>query len=105
MAMPTAYEFDVQDLVMSSAAHYLGRRTANVSDFCDRLCRSWVCLPPPVQAFIRRIVDEAFERERHARTTLPLGDQCDRESWDRVRSCWTSTSPAETAGQAQDDAV
>lgn len=92
MAMPTAYEFDVSDLVMSSAAYYLGRRTANVSEFCDRLCRSWDCLPVAVQAFIRRIVDEAFERDSRAGATLPLGDDCDRAAWQRVRNCWSSTS-------------
>ena len=92
MAIPTVYEFDVSDLVMSSAAYYIGRRTANVTDFCDRLCRSWNCLPPSVKAFVQQIVDEAFERDKRSSVVSSLGDDCDRVAWERVRNCWSSTS-------------
>lgn len=96
MSMPTVYEFDVSDLVMSSTAYYLGRRTANVSDFCSRLCLSWDRLPLAVQAFVTRIVEEAFAREG-AGAACALGDACDRAAWERVRHCWAGRAPSGNA--------
>lgn len=81
MALPTAYEFDVDDLVMSSAAYYLGRHTISVTDFCRRLCLSWSQLSLPVQQYVQRIVESAFERDA-------VGGACDREAWLQVRACW-----------------
>lgn len=35
-----ASHFDINDLIMSTASYYLGRRTANVDDFCTRLVKA-----------------------------------------------------------------
>lgn len=99
--MPQVYEFDVSDLVMSATAYYLGRRTANVGDFCRRLCLSWPSLPVAVQQFVERIVEEAYRRA--ARTDrFALGNDCDRVEWDKVRRCW---SEARRCGYAVGDRV
>lgn len=108
--------FDQADLVMCGAAYYLGRTTIAVDDFCNRLVRAWDSLPEHVQDYIQRIVDEAFRRDDISRENLveqivvdkeadtiafipgrdcihPLGNSCDRASWQKVRYCWALKTP------------
>ena len=89
------YEFDADDLIMSSTAYYLGRSTIHVADFCCRLQLSWIMLSPYVQSYIMRIVEEAFKRNAHDKTRLYLGHDCDREAWEKVRQCWLKTNQSE----------
>jgi hypothetical protein len=88
--------FDTDDLIMSTAAYYLGRRTANVGDFCQRLRRSWPELSEDVRAHIQRLVESQFAREGILRRlylepdwTL-FGD--DRDEWVAVRDLWAIKS-------------
>lgn len=88
--------FDTEDLVKSSADYYLGRTSANVEFFCRDLCRAWTLLPEHVQRYIRMIVEEAFSRDDRLRSSgraehLPLGHDCDRRSWERVRALWSES--------------
>jgi hypothetical protein len=55
--------FDADDLIMSTAAYYLGRSTINVGDFCQRLRRAWPELSGDVRAHIQRLVESQFARE------------------------------------------
>jgi hypothetical protein len=86
------WEFDVDDLIMSATSYYLGRRTALVSEHCERLVVAWPSLPEHVRDYIKRIVEEAFRRDDIARKNrtqiLPLGENCDRSAWESVRECW-----------------
>lgn len=85
--------FDIDDLIMSSTAYYLGRRTILVDDFCRRLINAWPLLPDGVKQFVERIVEAEFSRETLVRQFqsdwTPFGDNCDRESWLNVRRCWS----------------
>lgn len=85
--------FDVDDLVMSAASYYLGRMTANVDDFCNRLVAAWPQLRLSTRDYIERIVEEAFERESRAKAhgwkQDVFGMDCDRQSWKKVRQLWS----------------
>ena len=82
------------DLWLGATRYYLGRMTASVESFCRLLIQEWGTLPVAVRGLIRRDVEEAFGRDDYQRfnATLsgpyPLGQQCDRESWSRVRALW-----------------
>lgn len=97
------YKFDADDLIMSATSHYLGRRTAMVSEHCDALVKSWPKLSQAVRDYVRRIVESAFERDDHCRSlpdfgfALPLGNDCDREAWLRVRALWVDSQRRETS--------
>jgi hypothetical protein len=86
--------FDTDDLIMSTAAYYLGRRTANVGDFCQRLRRAWPELSEGVRAHIQRLVESQFAREGVLRRLylepdwMLFGDACDRDEWVAVRNLW-----------------
>ena len=90
------YCFNFDDLVMSTTAYYLGRRTINVDSFCDRLVKAWPDLSPNVRDYIQRIVEAEFSREAILKSLdnqfNPFGDDCDRESWCKVRACWQEKS-------------
>jgi len=88
--------FDTDDLIMSTADYYLGRRTANVGDFCQRLRRAWPELSEGVRAYIQRLVESQFAREGVLRRlyldpdwTLFVGD---RDEWVAVRDLWAIKS-------------
>lgn len=93
--------FDLNDLVMSATAYYLGRMTHLVDSHCDAVVKAWTDLPTHVRDYIQRIVDEAFSRHEIVKTLGkdlgPLGNNCDRESWEKVRACWSK----KTEGKAQ----
>jgi len=97
------YEFDGDDLIMSATSYYLGRRTAMVSEHCEAMIKSWPKLSQEVRDYVRRIVESAFERNDHCRQlpdfgfALPLGNDCDRESWLRVRALWSNSQVRETS--------
>jgi hypothetical protein len=86
--------FDTDDLIMSTTAYYLGRRTASVGDFCQRLRKAWPELNEDVRAYVRRIVESAFLQEeillRLRPDSSPFGHACDRDEWVAVRGLWAT---------------
>ena len=84
-------------LWLGSLRYYIGRRTAGVSDFTNLLIQEWSNLPPETQNFIERDLEEVFNRDDSIRYAakrygcLPLGDDCDRTDWDKVRRLWNDT--------------
>lgn len=88
-----AKHFDVEDLVMSATSYYLGRMTGLVEVHCQRLINAWPSLSMNCQDYIRRIVETAFERDEAVKgggelQYRPLGMECDRECWRKVRELW-----------------
>lgn len=84
-----------QDIVWVGACrYYLGRMTYAVHSFCDTLVRHWPELSEHTRAIIKRDVEEEFRRDDLARRPksnaimLPLGHDCDRQSWEKVRKLW-----------------
>lgn len=93
---------DVQSTVWIGACrYYLGRiMTYAVGNFCDSLIRHWPVLPDHTRSIIQRDVEEEFTRDDAARSRreaghdvsyMPLGHDCDRAEWEKVRRLWTSS--------------
>lgn len=76
--------------------YYVGRRTIVVDSFCRSLVDRWESLPERAKTIIERELEELFNEDDYMRgepnrpefCTLPLGWDCDRESWERVRDLW-----------------
>jgi hypothetical protein len=79
-------------LWLGSLRYYLGRQTYAVSDFCELLIQSWPTLPKALRSLIQRDIEGEFVRDDKARAMgsghLPLGMDCDRAEWNKVRALW-----------------
>lgn len=80
-----------RDGLMAIAAfrYCLGRMTYIVGDCTDWLIEQWPILPDNVKSVIKRDIDEAIKADNKARAEgreyKPLGHDCDRASWLKVR--------------------
>ena len=87
-------------LMATAAFRYcLGRQTYIVGACADWIVQNWERFPEGPRAIIRRDLEEEFKRDDQARahgeTYKPLGWDCDRRDWERVRALWeTQTAPA-----------
>lgn len=92
---------DQQQLTLwiGSLRYHLGRRTYAVSNFCELLIQEWPQLSSRTKFIIQRDVEEEFDRDdRHRQEggqfkalggqLKPLGHDCDRACWERVRKLW-----------------
>lgn len=81
-------------LWLGAFRYYCGRMTYAVFDFTELLIQAWPGLPVYTQALIQRELEAEFIRDDCARAEnreyRPLGHDCDRESWRRVRALWDS---------------
>jgi hypothetical protein len=82
-------------LMATSAFRYcLGRMTYIVGECADWIIANWDKFPPNVRSLIERELEEEFgndDRERmHNPQGMwkPLGHDCDRKEWERVRKLW-----------------
>ena len=89
-----AWGFD--GLMASAAFRYcLGRQTYIVGACADWIISNWEKFPQNVKTLIEREVEEEFEKDDKERmhnanaTWLPLGHDCDRKEWERVRALWS----------------
>lgn len=81
------------DLMAIAAVRYcLGRMTYITSDCSEWLVAQWPNIKPNARAVIQRDIDEAFARDDEARESgdsyKPLGWDCDRAVWQKVRELW-----------------
>lgn len=77
--------------------YYCGRMTYAVSDFCKLLRKEWSTLPERTQSLIRTELEEAFARDDEFRVLgrdhyAPLGADCDRKEWEKVREIWNTSN-------------
>lgn len=85
-------------LMVTAAFRYcLGRQTYIVSVCADWLVANWDRFPQNVRDVIQRDLEEEFERDDAARREgnslcKPLGWDCDRKEWERVRALWQSVA-------------
>lgn len=89
-------------LWVGATRYYLGRMTYAVSDFTQMLIKHWPQLPPKTQAIITRDIEEAFAKDAKENNTAlylfhPLGHDCDRREWEKVRALWTPNNQEVTA--------
>ena len=88
------------DLVALAAVRYcLGRMTYIVSDCADWLVQQWPNIKPSARAIIQRDIEEAFARDDEAREAgkehKPLGCDCDRAEWEKVRKLWAPAAASD----------
>ena len=81
------------DLMVTAAFRYcLGRMTYIVSDCADWLVWQWPKINERAKNIIKRDLEEAFKDDDESRAAgkdrHPLGHDCDRREWERVRALW-----------------
>jgi len=91
MSKPLSFGRD--DLMAIAAVRYcLGRQTYIVGDCADWLIDQWENISQQARTIIKRDIEEEFERDDEARDRgdkhKPLGANCDRQEWERVRKLW-----------------
>jgi len=91
--------FDEVELLLGATRYYMGRRSYAVGSFCQNLANAWDELSPSLQKLIARDLEDEFRRDDEARENKseyrPLGDNCDRQSWELVRSKYTPAASGE----------
>lgn len=81
------------DLMAIAAVRYcLGRKSYIVGDCASWLIAAWPHISESARKTIQRDVEEEFDRDDEARGRnaeyKPLGADCDRAGWERVRALW-----------------
>jgi hypothetical protein len=100
MMMNFGDDDDKITLWLGAFRYYCGRMTYAVGDFADILIREWSNLPSRVRYLIERDLEEEFRRDDASRELKnmkdsdrvwnhPLGHDCDRAQWERVRKLWS----------------
>lgn len=87
------------DLMIVAAFRYCCGRMTYISGACaDWIVDMWPQFPERAKALIRRELDEEFRRDDEARAMneqfKPLGWDCDRQAWEKVRALWAETPTA-----------
>jgi hypothetical protein len=78
-------------LWLGAYRYYCGRMTYAVGDFCDLLRKEWDNLPEYTKNLIKVELEETFARDDKIRPHdhyAPLGADCDRKEWEKVRALW-----------------
>ena len=80
-------------MVIAATRYCLGRMSYIVSDCADWLIKTWPLLDKSTKTIIKRDIDEEFKRDDEARADgrpyKPLGMDCDRQQWEKVRALWS----------------
>ena len=95
------------DLMVTAAFRYcLGRSTYIVGDCADWLIHYLPLMLDNARKLIQRELEEAFRADDEARADKqdykPLGWDCDREQWERVRKLWQAPNDKFTGSQRDD---
>jgi len=108
--------FRGDDLLISTTRYYLGRMTAAAGAFAAQLAEAWPTIPSGARSIIRRDIQQQFVDDDLTRSRdeangiddpLPLGHDCDRQSWELVRTAWRQQDVADTYAEtaATEDAA
>lgn len=88
--------FEADDLLIAATRYYLGRMTASTCYFAENLALAWNCIPENVQNILKRDIEAEFKLDDRAReenwSKKPLGMDCDRAAWEKVRTEYNKTS-------------
>ncbi len=85
--------FGSHGLIIGAQRYYIGRSTIHAACFAEHeLARAWSHLPAGTRSVMQRDIEEEFRRDDEARAEkssyLPLGWDCDRAAWAKVREHW-----------------
>ena len=94
-------------MVMAAFRYCCGRQTYIVGVCVDWLIGKWAHVPEKERLLIRRDLEAEFKRDDEARASgekcLPLGWDCDRKDWERVRALWSDAPPAAPVQQSPEE--
>jgi len=80
-------------MVVCAVRYCTGRQTYVVGECVSWLIDLWPELTDKTRTIIRHDLEGAFERDDDARKSesdyKPLGWDCDRSEWERVRKLWS----------------
>lgn len=80
-------------MALAAVRYCMGRRTYITSDCADWLIEAWPHIPEGTRRIIQRDLEREIKEDDEARQSgdshKPLGDDCDRASWLRVRQLWS----------------
>lgn len=93
--MKTQNPWGANDLMVVTAFRYCcGRQTYIVGECADWLIQHWSEFSQNTRSLIQRELEEEFRRDDEARKSQaqykPLGWDCDRKEWERVRRLWAA---------------
>ena len=81
-------------MVIAAVRYCVGRMSYIVSDCADWIIANWKDWPENTRAIIKRDIEESFVRDDESRIGCgeyhPLGMDCDRKEWERVRKLWSA---------------
>lgn len=84
--------FDPHTLLIAATRYFTGRMTISTVGFADELAKAWPDIPEKTRNIIQRDLQKEFEMDDLARENndsyLPLGMDCDRAAWEKVRKAW-----------------
>ena len=79
-------------IAVSAVRYALGRMTYVVEETADWVIANWAMLPERAKYIIQWGVEWELKRDDIARSRglshKPLGADCDRKQWERVRALW-----------------
>jgi hypothetical protein len=106
-ANPILVNFDggASELLFWSYRYFVGRMTGATCNFAESLAASWPHILPVYRSIIKDELTRDFARDDELRAEraskspqqpgsldyvgcLPLGQDCDREAWEKVRQAW-----------------
>lgn len=90
-------------MALAAFRYCLGRMTYIVGD-CERwVFANWEHYPPNIRKLIQSEVEDEIKRDDEARERgddyKPLGHDCDRAAWERVRTLWKPQPTQHTGPQ------
>lgn len=107
-ALVSCFSGGASELVFWSFRYFMGRTTIATCCFADELARAWPLLDERTQNLIRKELDEAFSKDDEMRADpvcsshyYPLGMDCDRTHWEKVRAAYTANTQAEPRAQRE----
>jgi hypothetical protein len=81
--------YGMKGLMIIAAVRYcIGRRSYIVSDCVDWILANWDDWPENVKITIQRDLEYEFEKVAQNPDWNPLGHDCDKREWERVRALW-----------------
>lgn len=101
------------DMIAFAFRYALGRMSTAPSTCADWLVAHWHLVPARTRAIIIRDLEEAFDRDdrfkAHEKNTIelknwrPLGHDCDRAQWARVRALYRTPTCWKCGTECKDD--
>ena len=79
-------------LIIDAVRYAVGRTSYQVGETAQWVIANWESLPEHAKTIIKQDLETEFERDDRLRAEgtryLPLGHDCDRREWEKVRALW-----------------